>query len=60
MTFQLTRNVIMKETKYVLLNGKIKNIQNKILSVEISIMKIRYIVLFVEYLTEKMTNIMNG
>ncbi len=50
----------MKETKYVLLNGKIKNIQNKILSVEISIMKIRYIVLFVEYLTEKMTNIMNG
>ena len=60
MTFQLTRNVIMKETKYVLLNGKIKNIQNKILSVKISIMKIRYIVLFVEYLTEKMTNIMNG
>ena len=60
MTFQLTRNVKMKETKYVLLNGKIKNIQNKILSVEISIMKIRYIVLFVEYLTEKMTNIMNG
>lgn len=60
MTFQLTRNVIMKETKYVLLNGKIKNIQNKILSVEISIIKIRYIVLFVEYLTEKMTNIMNG